>query len=189
MSNPFFYKKNTPVRLGISACLLGHSVRYDGGHKNNPILFDGLSGRVIFIPFCPEDGCGLGTPREPMRLQESGTTPRLLTINSRLDHTKLLIQWSMNQFKGLVQNKLHGFLLKSRSPSCGLMGVNVFDCEGHPHAIGVGLFARLVQEWFPQLPIDQGDLLTCREDLQQFLEKTSEDKHTGIIQPDTEWSN
>ena len=161
------------IRLAVSACLLGIRVRYDGGHKHNPLLSAPRIEGVRWLPFCPEAGCGLGVPREPMRLQGNLQEPRLCTApdpqtSAQKDHTHCLHQWCHHAIEQLCVEKVDGFLFKSRSPSCGLKGVDVFtDLGVQPH--GVGVFARLLRSAFPHLPMAEGDLMQDKKSLQTFF--------------------
>ncbi len=147
------------IRLGISACLLGEKVRYDGGHKLDRFITETLGRYVEFKPVCPEVECGLGIPREAMRLVGEIDHPRLQTIRSKIDYTQQMLTWAMNRVKELEADNLHGFIFKSNSPSSGMERVKVYDDKGIPVKKGVGLFARTFMEHFPLLPVeDEGRL-------------------------------
>jgi uncharacterized protein YbgA (DUF1722 family)/uncharacterized protein YbbK (DUF523 family) len=147
------------IKLGISSCLLGNAVRYDGGHKWDRFLTDTLGRFVDFVPVCPEVEVGLGIPREAMRLVGDFNHPRLLTIRSRIDHTERMNQWAQTRVKELEVENLCGFVFKSDSPSSGLERVKIYDPKGIPVKKGVGLFARVFMDYFPLLPVeDEGRL-------------------------------
>jgi uncharacterized protein YbgA (DUF1722 family)/uncharacterized protein YbbK (DUF523 family) len=149
------------IRLGISACLLGQPVRYDGGHKLDRFITDTLGQYVEFVPVCPEVECGLGVPREAMRLVGAVDSPRLLTVRTKIDHTARLTTWARKRVQELEQENLCGFIFKSQSPSSGMERVKVYPehAPGSPVTRGVGLFARLFMEHFPLLPVeDEGRL-------------------------------
>jgi uncharacterized protein YbgA (DUF1722 family)/uncharacterized protein YbbK (DUF523 family) len=149
----------TKIKLGISSCLLGNVVRYDGGHKRDRFLTDTLGRYVDFVPVCPEVEIGLGIPREAMRLVGELAHPRLLTIRSRIDHTERMTEWAKEKVKELEKEDLCGFIFKSDSPSSGLERVKVYDPNGVPVKKGVGLFARVFIEHFPLMPVeDEGRL-------------------------------
>jgi len=149
----------TKIKLGISSCLLGNAVRYDGGHKRDRFLTDTLGRYVDFVPVCPEVEIGLGIPREAMRLVGELAHPRLLTIRSRIDHTERMTEWATDKVKELEKGDLCGFIFKSDSPSSGLERVKVYDPNGVPVKKGVGLFARVFIDHFPLLPVeDEGRL-------------------------------
>jgi len=150
-----------PIRIGISACLSGEKVRYDGGHQRDPFLMETLGRFVEFVPVCPEAECGLGIPREAMRLVGDPENPRLVTIHSRKDHTGLMQEWAARRVVALEKEDLCGFICKSRSPSSGMARVKVYreDGLGSPRHTGVGLFARAFMAHFPLLPVeDEGRL-------------------------------
>lgn len=147
------------IRLGISACLLGKKVRYDGGHQWDRFITGTLGKYVDFVPVCPEVECGCGVPREPMRLAGNPDNPRLITVRTGVDHTARLMDWAQKRVKELEAEDLGGFIFKSDSPSDGLERVKVYNDQGVPVKKGVGLFARLFMEHFPLLPVeDEGRL-------------------------------
>lgn len=149
----------TPLKLGISACLLGQPVRYDGGHKLDPFLAETLGRFVTFVPVCPETECGLGVPREAMRLVGDPAHPRLVTIHSGIDQTQRMEAWAAKRVEALAREDLCGFIFKSRSPSSGMERVKVYTGEGAPVKKGVGLFARAFMDRLPLLPVeDEGRL-------------------------------
>jgi uncharacterized protein YbbK (DUF523 family) len=141
------------IRLGISACLVGQNVRYDGGHKLDRFITDTLGKYVEFIPVCPETECGLGAPREAMHLAGKPQAPRLITRATGRDHTELLIAWAEKRVRELERDNLCAFIFKSRSPSCGMAQVQVHDVRDLPQKEGVGLFARVFMAHYPLLPV------------------------------------
>lgn len=146
------------IKLGVSACLLGHKTRYDGGHKLDPSIADTLGGHFELVPVCPEAEAGLGIPREPMRLAGDPASPRLVTIDTGTDHTGLMLEWAARRVAELEADGLRGFIFKARSPSCG-MEVEVFSEDGQTPGVGAGLFAAVFMGRFPALPvIDEGRL-------------------------------
>jgi uncharacterized protein YbgA (DUF1722 family)/uncharacterized protein YbbK (DUF523 family) len=149
------------IRLGISACLLGQTVRYDGGHQLDRFITDTLGKYVEFVPVCPEVECGLGVPREAMRLVGEPAAPRLVTVRTKLDFTDRLVTWAQKRVRELEQENLCGFIFKSKSPSSGMERVKVYPepAPGSPVTRGVGMFARIFMEHFPLLPVeDEGRL-------------------------------
>jgi uncharacterized protein YbgA (DUF1722 family)/uncharacterized protein YbbK (DUF523 family) len=149
----------TKIKIGISSCLMGNAVRYDGGHKWDRFLTGTLGRYVEFVPVCPEVEVGLGTPREAMRLVGDLNRPRLVTIRSRIDHTDRMMSWAQKRVGELEKENLCGFIFKSDSPSSGLERVKVYDPNGVPVKKGVGLFARVFTGHFPLLPVeDEGRL-------------------------------
>ena len=142
-----------PLKIGISACLLGQLVRYDGGHKHDPFLAETLGRLVSLVPLCPEAGCGLGIPREAMRLVGDPATPRLITIHSGIDHTRRMEAWAARRVAELAREGLCGFILKARSPSCAVTDAPVCAADGTPLTTGAGLFTRALMAALPRLPL------------------------------------
>ncbi len=154
-----FYRPEERIRLGISACLLGEKVRYDAGHKRDAFLVNTLGEFVEWVGVCPEVECGLGVPREPMRLEGSADSPHLVTIKTRRDLTAQMAEWAEGRVKELEQENICGFVFKSRSPSSGMARVKVYDANGVPAPTGTGMFARAFMDHFPLLPVeDEGRL-------------------------------
>lgn len=141
------------IKIGISSCLLGHPVRYDGRHKLQPGLRGRLERYVEFVPICPEVLSGMGIPREPMNLEGKITAPRLITHNSRTDKTGLLKNWAEKEVERLAAENLCGFIFKSGSPSCGLEKVKVYADKGAPVKSGMGIFTRAFTSRHPLLPV------------------------------------
>ncbi len=147
------------IAVGISSCLLGENVRYDGGHKLDHFLKETLGAYVTWVPVCPEVESGLPVPREAMRLVGSLSAPRLVTVRTGRDHTDRMKKWAGGRLDELERQDLCGFVFKSRSPSSGMRGVKVYGSSGIPSHSGVGLFAREFMQRFPLLPVeDEGRL-------------------------------
>jgi uncharacterized protein YbgA (DUF1722 family)/uncharacterized protein YbbK (DUF523 family) len=147
------------IRLGISACLLGEKVRYDGGHKLDRYLTDTLGRFVEYVPVCPEVEAGFGVPREAMHLEGNPNAPRLVTRRTKRDLTEPMLEWAKERVLELEAQDLCGFIFKSRSPSSGMERIPVYNEKGMPVKKGVGLFARIFMEHFPLLPVeDEGRL-------------------------------
>ena len=147
------------IRLGISTCLLGREVRYDGTHKLDRYLRDTLGVYVEYVPVCPEVECGMTIPREALRLVGDHNNPRLMTINSKIDYTDQMQEWGRKKLDELAGEALCGYIFKSRSPSSGMERIKVYDKKGVPVKNGVGIFARMFMERFPLLPVeDEGRL-------------------------------
>lgn len=141
------------IRIGISKCLLGEAVRYNGGHKRARQILDTAGPEVCRVPVCPEVECGLGVPREPMRLEGDPDSPCLMTVKSHIDLTHRMESWIEKKFSGLEKEGLCAFIFKSRSPSCGIGDVPVYDPEtGQIIALRAGLFARAFCARFPDIP-------------------------------------
>lgn len=162
---------NQPLRLGISSCLLGNNVRYDGGHKLDRFLRDTLGAYVEFVPVCPEVECGMAVPREAMRLAGEIQNPRLIAIHSGLDMTDRMLAWTREKNKWLAKQNLCGFIFKSKSPSSGLQGVKVYSGKGMPQQKGVGIFARAFTGCFPLLPVEDDGRLHDPGLRENFIER------------------
>ena len=161
----------TPPRVGISQCLLGDNVRYDGGHKLDSVLIESLGRHVEWVPVCPEVEVGLGTPREPMRLVGNRHAPRLVTINTGMDYTEAMNRFAQQRVRELADLNLSGFVFKSASPSCGIRGVLLFNAQGTETKDGVGLFARAFMTHFPLIPVEEEGQLHDPQILKDFLER------------------
>lgn len=147
------------IRIGISACLLGKKVRYDGGHKQDPYVTDTLGQFFDYVPVCPEVEYGLSVPREPMHLAGSVEDPRLVTIHTGVDHTAGMKEWAAEKLDELAQQGLSGYIFKTKSPSSGMRAVKVYMGSGPPVHRGVGIFAAAFMKRFPLIPVeDEGRL-------------------------------
>jgi len=147
------------IKLGISTCLLGENVRYDGGHKLDRFLTDILGQYVEYVPVCPEVECGLPIPRESMHLEGNPESPRLITSRTMQDMTERMVSWAEKRVVELEKEGLCGFIFKSDSPSSGMERVKVYNEKGMPVKKGIGMFARIFMEHFPLLPVeDEGRL-------------------------------
>jgi uncharacterized protein YbgA (DUF1722 family)/uncharacterized protein YbbK (DUF523 family) len=156
------------IRIGISACLLGSRVRFDGQHKRDSFLADELAPLVQWVPVCPEVEVGMGVPREPVRLiaRAGSAGPRMVGVSNEEDWTSRMNRFAAARVRALADEDLSGFVLKSKSPSCGLARVKVYaDTEARMpvHAKGAGLFAAALADAFPNLPTeDEGRLHDAR---------------------------
>ena len=159
------------IRIGISSCLLGNCVRYDGGHKLDHYLTDTLGQYMKYVPVCPEVECGLGTPREAMRLVGSPDNPRLVTRRTGTDHTPQMVRWAKIRVKELEKEKLCGFIFKSKSPSSGMSRVKVYNDKGMPVLKGVGIFARAFTAHFPRIPVEEDGRMHDPQLRENFIER------------------
>ena len=167
------------IRIGISACLLGQEVRFDGGHKRDPFLTETFGRFVEWVPVCPEVEVGMGTPREPIRLVRStqagtaaaGVPVRLLGVKSGTDWTGRMQAWSAARLEELASLDLCGYVLKKDSPSCGMERVKLFTAGGMPEKKGVGLFAAALLERFPTLPVEEEGRLSDPRLRDNFVER------------------
>ncbi len=145
-----------PVGIGVSSCLLGAEVRHDGGHKRDPIITDVLGPYFKYIPVCPEFEAGMGVPREAVRLVGNVMRPRMRSVKSLIDYTRQMERFSKTRVKALTKLNLSGFLLKSKSPSCGVQRVKLYNPDGEiAGKKAQGIFARHVQEGMEHLPVEE----------------------------------
>lgn len=147
--------EKSKILIGVSSCLLGNKVRFDGGHKHDRYITGTLGTFLDFVPVCPEVECGLPVPREAMRLVGDPEEPLLLTSRSGVDHTDRMNSWAHARVRELAEEDLCGFIFKSKSPSSGMERVKVYDKNNMPRAVGVGLFARVFKETFPLIPVEE----------------------------------
>jgi uncharacterized protein YbgA (DUF1722 family)/uncharacterized protein YbbK (DUF523 family) len=161
----------TAITLGISTCLLGERVRWDGGHKLDRFLTDTLGQFVRYYPVCPETECGFGIPREPLRLVGDPHAPRLVIARTQQDCTERMLRWARRRARELEREDLSGLIVKSASPSCGMKGVRVYDEQGVPAASGAGIFARFFEEHFPLLPMEDAERLSDPSLRENFIER------------------
>ncbi len=143
------------IKIGVSTCLLGEKVRFDGGHKHNRYITQTLGQFFEFVPVCPESECGLGIPREAMRLVGAVDAPRLVTHKTRMDHTDQMLSWAEGRLDALEKEKLCGFIFKKDSPSSGLYRVKVYNDKGQPMKTGRGMFAAAFTSRFPRIPVEE----------------------------------
>ncbi len=158
------------IKLGISACLLGENVRYDGGHRLDHYLADTLGQYVQWVPVCPEVEYGLPVPREAMHLTGDPDNPRLVTRKTGKDHTKGMLKWASKRIKKLQKDDLCGFIFKSRSPSSG-MSVKVYSGTGIPSAKGRGIFAGAFIKANPLIPAEEDDRMHDPSLRDNFIER------------------
>jgi len=159
------------IKLGISTCLLGERVRYDGGHKWDRFLTDTLGQYVEYVSVCPEVECGLPVPRESMHLEGDPDSPRLVTSRTKQDLTEQMVQWARQRVIELEKEDLCGFIFKSDSPSSGMERVRVYNEKGMPSKKGVGIFARIFMEHFPLLPVEEEGRLHDPKLRDNFIER------------------
>ena len=144
-----------PIRIAISPCLLGRPVRYDGMAKRAPHITEMFEANVQWVPTCPEIAIGLGVPRPTIRheLQQDGSLALIMPERDRLDLTERMIAFTQARVEALRDLNLHGCILKSRSPSCGIDDVEVHHHNGQIHNDGTGFWAKALLEQMPDLPI------------------------------------
>ena len=164
-------KMEEPIKIGVSTCLLGENVRYDGGHQLDRFVRDTLGQFVEYVPVCPEVECGLTTPREAMRLVGDAEDPKLLTIKTKVDYTGQMKKWAADKLKALEKEDLCGFIFKKNSPSSGLYRVKVYTEAGQPVKSGTGLWARAFTEHFPLVPVEEDGRLNDPVLRETFIEQ------------------
>jgi uncharacterized protein YbgA (DUF1722 family)/uncharacterized protein YbbK (DUF523 family) len=149
-------RESPALRLGISSCLLGQAVRWDGGHKRDSLLESLLGPHFQWVAVCPELEAGMGVPREAVRLQgKRPGTARLVGVSSARDWTQAMLDYARRRLAELEALDLCGFVLKSDSPSCGMTRVRLYARSGAPSRRGVGLFARALMRRMPLLPVEE----------------------------------
>ena len=159
------------IRIGISSCLLGQEVRYDGGHKRDPFLSDVLGRFVECVPVCPEVEAGMGVPRPSVRLVRSGGEVRMLEERSGEDHSRAMRSFAGKRVAALGKLDLSGYVLKQDSPSCGMERVRIYGEKGMPQKKGRGLFAQAMIERIPQLPVEEEGRLRDPLLRENFIER------------------
>ncbi len=166
------------VRIGVSACLLGSKVRYDGGHKKNDFLTNTLSRFVTWVPICPEVEIGLGIPRPTLRLVEADGEVRLVEAPQGragqaggADHTHTMREWAQRKMRWIAGMNLSGYVLKKDSPSCGMERVRLYGKNMTPRRSGRGLFADALISAYPSLPVEEEGRLTDPHLRENFIER------------------
>jgi uncharacterized protein YbgA (DUF1722 family)/uncharacterized protein YbbK (DUF523 family) len=159
------------IKIGISSCLLGYKVRYDGGHKKDRFLTDTLGQYFDYVPVCPEVEYGFGIPREALRLVGDPESPRIVTTQTHRDHTDRMLRWARKRVIELGKEELCGFIFKSNSPSSGMERVKVYTDKGMPEKKGSGIFARVFMEHFPLIPAEEEGRLHDAKLRENFIER------------------
>jgi uncharacterized protein YbgA (DUF1722 family)/uncharacterized protein YbbK (DUF523 family) len=162
-----------PIRLGISSCLLGNEVRFDGGHKRDRFLTDLLGLFVEWIPVCPEVEVGMDTPRPALRLvrEDEGGVAQMVEIASGRDHTSAMQRYASRRVRALRGLELCGYVLKKDSPSCGMTRVKVYGEKSAPKRDGRGLFAARLMDTYPNLPVEDEGRLNDAKLRENFIER------------------
>ena len=161
---------STPVRIGVSSCLLGARVRFDGGHKKDDFLVNTFGAWVEWVPVCPEVEVGMGTPRESVRLVREGGKIRMVAPKSGNDWTEAMRAYSAQRVEKLAAAELSGYVLKKDSPSCGMERVKVYG-DGMPTKSGRGRFAEALLARFPNLPVEEEGRLCDPRLRDNFVER------------------
>ena len=161
-----------PILVGVSACLLGQRVRWDGGHKSDPFLIGMLGRYVQWVPVCPEVEVGLPVPRDTLRLVRRGEEVRMVMPRNGTDHTDAMRAYAVRSARDLAARDLCGFVLKKDSPTCGMARVKVYpENGGSPARDGRGLFAEELIRQMPNLPIEEEGRLFDRRLRENFVER------------------
>jgi uncharacterized protein YbgA (DUF1722 family)/uncharacterized protein YbbK (DUF523 family) len=160
-----------PIRLGVSSCLLGDEVRFDGGHKRDRFVTDLLGRFVEWVPVCPEVEVGMDIPRPALRLVGEGDSVRMVEIKSGRDHTRAMERYSARRVRALRGLDLCGYILKKDSPSCGMTRVKVYGETGMPRREGKGLYASTLMEAYPNLPFEDEGRLNDPKLRENFIER------------------
>lgn len=155
------------LRVGVSSCLLGNPVRYDGGHKKSHALVHAFAAHAEFVSICPEMEIGLKTPREPIHLVAAGSGVRLVGVESGTDYTVRMERYARDTAERL---RVDGFIFMDRSPSCGLSAVPVIAPDGKATADGRGIFAAVIRRANPELPVAGENELRTAVRAEAFLE-------------------
>jgi uncharacterized protein YbbK (DUF523 family) len=160
-----------PLRLGVSSCLLGQEVRFDGRHKRDRTVTDLLGAFVSWVPVCPEVEVGMGVPRPELRLVRDGDSLRMEEVASGRDHTRSMERFAARRVRALRDLDLCGYVLKSGSPSCGTQRVEVYGEKGAPVRDGRGLYASALLDAYPNLPIEEEERLHDTGLCESFIER------------------
>lgn len=159
------------IKLGVSTCLLGHKVRYDGNHSHNRYLTQTLGLFADYVPVCPEVECGMPTPREAVRLAGDPDAPRLETRKTQTDKTGMMADWIPGRLAELEKEDLCGFIFRSKSPSSGLYRIRVYGDDGKVRKTGTGLFAKAFTRHFPRIPVEEAGRLHDPKLREHFIER------------------
>jgi len=163
-------RTNRKIVIGISSCLLGQKVRFDGNHKEQQLITRQLARRFEFVPTCPEMAIGLGVPRTPIHLQGDEKKQRLVNIrDTSIDVTDRLVEFSQKRASEL--NTISGYIFKKGSPSCGLLNVRIYKSDNQVLNGGTGLFAKEMIRAYPLLPVEEEGRLNDPELRANFLQR------------------
>lgn len=166
-----WHSEQETLRLGVSACLLGQEVRYDGGHKRTAFVADDLGRWFEWVPVCPEVEVGMGVPRPVIWLAADGEHTRLVVRSSGEDYTRRMTTYAEKRVRELGALDLDGYILKKDSPSCGMERVRVHHESGRVTRDGVGMFARALMRRHPSLPVEEEGRLNDPHIRETFIER------------------
>ena len=154
------------LKIGVSSCLLGERVRYNGEHKYNQIVIDLFGDRFEAVPVCPE--LEMGVPREPVQIVAGNE--HLVGVESGKDWTKAMASFNSKKLEEIAQLNLSGFIFKSHSPSCGLRDIPVYNETGLAQVeTTAGLFAQVFMKRFPSLPVIDEEALQDKQTREIFI--------------------
>ncbi|SKA79871.1 Uncharacterized conserved protein YbbK, DUF523 family [Paucidesulfovibrio gracilis DSM 16080] len=161
------------LKIGISRCLLGERVRYDGGERGEPVLVEAMQRAARLVPLCPEVECGMSIPREPAEIGGSVFCPTFVGLRTGRNYTVQLMEWVLPRIERFVREPVHGMVLKSNSPSCACVTPKpIWHPENTPGmGWSLGLFARAFQERFPRIPMADEVVLQHPGNRNIFLER------------------
>jgi len=161
------------IPIGVSSCILGNEVRFNGGHKLSSFVRDTLGAYVRFVPVCPEVDIGLGIPRETLRLARGeNDSVQLIAPKSGSNHTVAMEEYSRTKTEALSREALCGFIVQKGSPSCGMERVRIYSEPGRaPARNGRGLFTHALMERFPNLPVEEDGRLNDPGLRENFIER------------------
>lgn len=166
-----WHDPDAPLRIGVSSCLLGNEVRYNGGHARNRFVVDTLGNWFEWVPVCPEVEIGMGTPRPTVRLEAHSDSVRLVCPTTGEDFTGPMTNYAGRRVRELIKLDLDGFILKRGSPSCGMERIKVWGDKNVNRRNGVGLFAQALMERWPTLPVEEEGRLNDAGIRENFIER------------------
>ncbi len=166
-----WHTEDVPLRLGVSSCLLGNEVRFDGGHTRDRFLCETLGQWAMWVPVCPEVEIGMTIPRPSIRIVESDAGLRLVAPSTEEDFTKRMHTYATRRAKQLAEMDLDGYILQKNSPSCGMERISVYRDGKLSHRKGVGMFASVLMEALPQLPLEEDGRLHDNALRENFIER------------------
>jgi uncharacterized protein YbgA (DUF1722 family)/uncharacterized protein YbbK (DUF523 family) len=166
-----WHSDKTTLRLGVSSCLLGNEVRYNGGHSRNAFVVENLGQWFEWVPVCPEVEIGMGTPRPTIRLEASESGVSLVSPSTGENFTRRMLSYSRKRVKELQNIDLDGYVVKSRSPSCGMERIRVYGDSNVKRHDGVGRFTEVLMALWPMLPVEEEGRLNDAKIRENFIER------------------
>jgi len=162
-------KRRGAIQVGISSCLMGMSVRYDGGHRLNEAIINDMGSLFEFVPFCPEVAIGLGVPRPTIQLVNVKDKIHVRGVeNPNNDVTGAITDYAATVTPQL--RHMSGYIFKRGSPSCGIRDVVVYDCDtGEGIRTSPGMFAHLIMQALPELPVEDESRLSDANQREGFI--------------------